>query len=109
MAQLIAQESSGGGGNMDEMAKSAELQAESAAVGQKRKFVPASTGFNGVTVSAEASQGDLGEINIDDVMDNAQDTKRRAVASSSAIAFNVAEKVIPAAVFGGLANKSNGD
>ena len=104
MAQLVAEES-GSGGNMDEMARKAEIEAENAAQGQKRKFVPASSGYQVANSSAPVDPANLGEIDIDDVVHDGHETKRRAVASTEGLGFNIAEKAVPAAVFGALANK----
>lgn len=104
MAQLVAEES-GSGGNMDEMARNAEIEAQNAAQGQKRKFVPASSGSQVAKASAPVDPANLGEIDIDDVMDDGQENKRRAVASTDGVGFNIAERAVPAAVFGALANK----
>jgi hypothetical protein len=118
MMQMVDDEPKGSGANMDEMARSAELEAESAAQGKKRKFVPASSGSSKAGIGSDANRGVPGEIDIeeeeqeggkeggqeeeqDDSQEDEQETKKRAVATRGH-GFNLAEKAVPAAVFGHL-------
>lgn len=98
MAQLVSQEFVSG--NMDAMAALAEREAESTATSQKRKFVAATSSGNG-DLSAKIA-GQTGEIDIDDIANDCHKIKRRALGEFGP-GYNIAEKSVPAAVFGTLA------